>query len=121
MTDTSGGVQYSDDGHYYWDGSAWQPVDAEHPGPGAGAGTGSSSGSATGSGSGAGQEQYSEDGKYKWDGTQWQPTDGQQGQDGHQDTVDWSKFPLIEGLTKVDDVDGWFRHIGLEPEDLNAQ
>lgn len=28
MTNQPDGVQYSDDGHYWWDGSEWQPVAA---------------------------------------------------------------------------------------------
>jgi hypothetical protein len=115
MTDASAGIQYSDDGHYWWDGNAWQSVDAQHPGPAAGAGAGS--------GAGSGDAQYSEDGRYRWDGSEWQPVDGQQGHDGQQknDNVDWSQFPLIEALTKVDNVDDWIRHIGLDPDDLNVQ
>ena len=28
---TAGDVLYSDDGHYWWDGSQWQPVQSEAP------------------------------------------------------------------------------------------
>jgi hypothetical protein len=111
MTDASAGIQYSDDGRYWWDGSAWQSVDAQHAGPAAG----------------SGEAQYSDDGNYRWDGSEWQLVDGQQGTDGQQgqdakpDTVDWSQFPLIEALTKIDNVDDWIRHIGLDPDELNVQ
>ena len=114
MTETSTGVQYSDDGNYWWDGSAWQTVDARHPGPGTASGQ-------TGQTEQTGQTQYSEDGKYWWDGSQWQPVEEQPGQAGQHDAIDWSKFPLLEGLTKVGGTEDWIRHIGLDPEDLNIQ
>ena len=67
--------------------------------------------------------QLSDDGKYYWDGSNWQPVDGQPGkaEDQGSDAVDWSQFPMIEGLTKVSTVEDWIRHIGLDPNDLNVQ
>jgi hypothetical protein len=122
MATDAQGRQLSDDGNYYWDGSNWQLVDTS-------AGTDSQqSGAASQDAQG---RQLSEDGNYYWDGSQWQPVDGSQGQtqgvdgsqgdSGQNDAVDWSQFPLIEGLTKVGSVDDWIRHIGLDPNDLNVQ
>jgi hypothetical protein len=60
------GAQRSEDGKYWWDGAAWQPVpEDESTGNGEqAAGTGEQS---------AEEGQLSEDGQWRWDGSQWQP------------------------------------------------
>jgi hypothetical protein len=117
MTEASAGVQYSEDGNYWWDGNAWQPVGDQQQGP---SGSSSSSGAPSSS---SGATQYSEDGKFWWDGNAWQPVDGQAGgaADSQQGEapIDWSKYPTIEGLTRVSTVDEWLQHIGLDPSELN--
>jgi hypothetical protein len=72
MTDMPADAPRSDDGHWWWDGSQWQPVTG-HPdaaaqqeqAPAAAAPAPSQT---------AGQ--LSDDGQWQWDGTQWQPAAG---------------------------------------------
>jgi hypothetical protein len=55
MSQPGAGVQYSEDGHYWWDeqAAAWQPVAADAPGSGSDAGAVAGSGSDAGAGSGS--------------------------------------------------------------------
>jgi hypothetical protein len=140
MATDAQGRQLSDDGNYYWDGANWQLVDQSAASGGvdqsAASGGVDQSAASGGDGSTSSQQsqstdaqgrQLSPDGNYYWDGSNWQPV--QQGADApdagdaaHQgsDAIDWSKFPMIEGLTKVSSVDEWTQHIGLDPNDLNV-
>lgn len=54
MKQDANGQWVSDDGHWIWDGSAWQPVGASSPDP---------------------HGQLSPDGRWRWDGTAWQPVE----------------------------------------------
>lgn len=109
MTEASAGVQYSEDGQYWWDGTDWQPVDT--------GGTDSTS-------SDSGERQYSEDGQYWWDGTDWRPVEGQSTDGGDTQTVepdiDFSNYPLIQGIYESTSVEEWLQYIGLEPDQINA-
>ena len=67
MPDIPADAQRSPDGHYWWDGTQWQPVDPSD------AATASSAQPATASTSIPADAQRSPDGHYWWDGTQWQP------------------------------------------------
>jgi hypothetical protein len=53
-------AQLSEDGNYWWDGAAWQPVE----------------GGAASDAAPADHQQISDDGNYHWDGSQWQPIAG---------------------------------------------
>lgn len=117
MTEASAGIQYSEDGQFWWDGTDWQPVDT------GGGDAGSDSGSDSTDSS---ERVYSEDGQYWWDGTDWQPVD-EQGTDGgdsagtSEPDIDWSNYPLLQGIYESTSVDEWLQYIGLEPDQLNVQ
>jgi hypothetical protein len=68
MATDAQGRQLSDDGYYYWDGAAWQPVDQSA----ASGGDGSTS-SQLSQNTDAQGRQLSPDGNYYWDGSNWQP------------------------------------------------
>jgi hypothetical protein len=112
MTEASAGVQYSEDGQYWWDGTDWQPVDTGDAGSGSDASSES------------GERVYSEDGQYWWDGTDWQPVDEQSSDGGGGETsepeIDFSNYPLIQGIYESTSVEEWLQYIGVEPDELNA-
>jgi hypothetical protein len=112
MTEASAGVQYSEDGQFWWDGTDWQPVDTG----------GSSSGSDSTTESS--ERVFSEDGQFWWDGTDWQPVEEQTTDGGDGETsepeIDFSHYPLIQGIFESTSVDEWLQYIGVEPDELNA-
>ena len=71
MSEIPPGSQVSEDGHWWWDGSQWQPV-AGQSGSGPAHGMGDAPNQTP-----AGGEQLSEDGRWWWDGSVWQPVPGQ--------------------------------------------
>ena len=91
MTSTEG-VQYSEDGYYWWDDSSqeWKPLDESHPGPSGQGGTGGTDG-----------------------------TDGQQG-GGQEHPIDWSQFPTLWTLASSSDVNDHYQKIGIDPQSLMA-
>jgi hypothetical protein len=101
-------VQYSDDGQYWWDGSAWQPVENQSSEQQSGdphAGQPSASGESESpehESTEAGQ--LSPDGQWRWDGSQWQPADGSGsgGSSGLIDVseLDMSNFPALSAFTQ---------------------
>jgi hypothetical protein len=70
MATDAQGRELSDDGYYYWDGSAWQPVDQS-----AASGEQGSSNSTQSQNVDAQGRQLSDDGNYYWDGSDWQPVE----------------------------------------------
>jgi hypothetical protein len=77
MATDAQGRQLSDDGYYYWDGSAWQPVDQSGASGGASSGSSQQSQNVDAQG-----RQLSGDGQYYWDGSNWQPVDASGGGGG---------------------------------------
>jgi hypothetical protein len=112
MTEASAGVQYSEDGQFWWDGTDWQPVDTGEADAGAGSTTDSS------------ERVFSEDGQFWWDGTDWQPVEEQTTDGGDGETsepeIDFSNYPLIQGIFDSTSVEEWLQYIGVEPDELNA-
>jgi len=87
MATDAQGRQLSDDGHYYWDGSAWQLVDQD-----AAAGADASSAQQPTNVDAEGR-QLSDDGNYYWDGSAWQLVDASgAGQGEGQGQADASQF-----------------------------
>ena len=116
MTEASAGVQYSEDGQYWWDGADWQPVD-----------TGGSDSGTDSTSTDSGEKQYSEDGQYWWDGSDWQPVDPdgktEAGDFGEttEPEIDWSNYPLLQGIYESNSVDEWLQYIGLEPDQIKVE
>jgi hypothetical protein len=105
------GAQLSDDGNYWWDGNAWQPVSG-------GGGVATDSGS---SGGGTQQGQLSEDGNYRWNGTDWEPVSGAGGGDGGGgQAVDPSQYPNIQAFANAGSIEGWLQYLGLNPSDFQV-
>src|SRR5882757_5731424 len=117
MAEAPAGAQYSEDGQYWWDGTDWQPADTGETDPGTDSGTDSTTDSS--------ERVYSEDGQYWWDGTDWQAVEEQSTDGGGAETsepeIDWSNYPLLQGIYESTSVDEWLRYIGLEPDQLNVQ
>jgi hypothetical protein len=114
MTEASAGVQYSEDGQYWWDGADWQPVDTG----------GSDSTSTDSTSTDSGEKQYSEDGQYWWDGSDWQPVQDQSVDEIEttgEPEIDWSNYPLLQGIYESTSVDEWLQYIGLEPDQLKVE
>jgi hypothetical protein len=116
MTEASAGVQYSEDGQFWWDGTDWQPVDTGDAGSGSDAGSDSTSDSS--------ERVFSEDGQFWWDGTDWQPVEEQPTDGGDGETsepeIDFSNYPLIQGIWESTSVEEWLQYIGVDPEEINA-
>lgn len=67
MADIPAGALISDDGHYWWDGTQWQPTAGQSP-------QSPTQASAGPHGSASAIGQVSDDGYWQWDGTKWQAT-----------------------------------------------
>ncbi len=88
MTVMPAGAPLSDDGHWWWDGSQWQPV---AQGAGSGAAAPADAQAAQGSGtqpSAPAVGRLSDDGQWQWDGTAWQPAASGAGATGTAPTSD---------------------------------
>ena len=81
MPEIPANAQRSPDGHYWWDGAQWQPVDQSGA-----AASSAAPASASASSPIPADAQRSPDGQYWWDGSEWQPVNpsGEHGQQGGQ-------------------------------------
>ena len=109
MPDIPANAPRSEDGHYWWDGTAWQLIEGQSDN--------GSSAVAVGT--------RSDDGHYWWDGSAWQPVTGQDeasasGADANA-PMDWSDFPeLARAIQYGQDVDAYLTDLGIDPNLISS-